>query len=87
VVLLAIPAGSTIAGVFGMFIVVPLIGVVVATWRTVLFILGDGPKDGVVTLPAGVSATVDGDGEPSGEAPADPAPDAGAVAMEPTPAS
>jgi len=43
VVLVAIPAGSTIAGIFGMFIVVPLIGVVVATWRTVLFILGDGP--------------------------------------------
>jgi len=46
VVLVAIPAGSTIAGVFGMFIVVPFIGVVVATWRTVLFVLGDGPADG-----------------------------------------
>ena len=45
VVLLAIPAGSTIGGVFGMFIVVPLIGVVVATWRTVLSVLGDGPAD------------------------------------------
>ena len=43
VVLLAIPAGSTIAGVFGMFIVVPLIGVVVATWRTVLLVLGNAP--------------------------------------------
>ena len=43
VVLVAIPAGSTIAGVFGMFIIVPVIGVVVATWRTVLFVLGDEP--------------------------------------------
>ena len=45
IVLLAIPAGGTIAGIFGMFIVVPLIGVVVATWRTVLLVLGDGPGD------------------------------------------
>ncbi len=87
VVLLAIPAGSTIAGVFGMFIVVPLIGVVVATWRTVLFILGDGPKDGVGMVPAGGSATGDGDGEPSGEAPDAPAPEAGGGALEPAPAS
>jgi hypothetical protein len=28
-----------------MFIVVPLIGVVVATWRSVLLVLGDGPAD------------------------------------------
>jgi predicted PurR-regulated permease PerM len=45
IVLLAIPAGGTIAGVFGMFIVVPLIGVVVATWRSVLLVLGDEPGD------------------------------------------
>ena len=45
IVLLAIPAGGTIAGVFGMFIVVPLIGVVVATWRSVLLVLGDRPRD------------------------------------------
>ena len=45
IVLLAIPAGGTIAGIFGMFIIVPLIGVVVATWRTVLLVLGDGPVD------------------------------------------
>ena len=52
IVLLAIPAGGTIAGVFGMFIVVPLIGVVVATWRPVLRVLGDGPDpaDGDTTL-------------------------------------
>ena len=42
---IAIPAGSTIAGVFGMFIIVPAIGVVVATWRTVLLVLGDEPGE------------------------------------------
>lgn len=46
VVLLAIPAGSTIAGVFGMFMIVPFIGVIVATWRTVLLVLGDDPSPG-----------------------------------------
>jgi predicted PurR-regulated permease PerM len=45
VVLLAIPAGGAIAGVFGMFIVVPLIGVLAATWRAVLVALGNGPVD------------------------------------------
>jgi predicted PurR-regulated permease PerM len=56
IVLLAIPAGSTIAGIFGMFIIVPAIGVVVATWRTVLSVLGDGPDD------------ADGEREPGGVA-------------------
>jgi len=78
VVLLAIPAGSTIAGIFGMFIVVPLIGVIVATWRTVLFVLGDGPGDGgratadaaAPTLPDGAETVPDD----SGASPPMPAP-------------
>jgi predicted PurR-regulated permease PerM len=36
VVLLAIPAGGAVAGILGMFLVVPFLGVVAATWRTVL---------------------------------------------------
>ena len=40
IVLVAIPAGSAIAGVLGMFIVVPAIGVVATTWRTVLSVMG-----------------------------------------------
>lgn len=36
VVLLAIPAGNAIAGVMGMFLVVPFLGVVAVSWRTVL---------------------------------------------------
>jgi predicted PurR-regulated permease PerM len=36
IVLMAIPAGSEIAGIIGMFLVVPLLGVVSVTWRTVV---------------------------------------------------
>src|SRR5215203_5714507 len=39
VVLVAIPAGNEIAGVIGMFLVVPFLGVVSAVWRTVLQVL------------------------------------------------
>ena len=34
IVLLAIPAGGAVAGVLGMFLVVPFLGVFAATWRT-----------------------------------------------------
>ena len=40
VVLLAIPAGAAIAGIPGMFIAVPAIGVVAAVWRPLLSVLG-----------------------------------------------
>jgi predicted PurR-regulated permease PerM len=36
IVLVAIPAASAVAGILGMFVVVPALGVVAATWRTVL---------------------------------------------------
>ncbi len=36
VVLLAIPAGGAVAGMLGMFLVVPFLGVVATTWRTVI---------------------------------------------------
>ena len=39
VVLAAIPAGNEIAGIIGMFLVVPFLGVVATTWRTVLRVL------------------------------------------------
>lgn len=47
IVLLAIPAGFAVAGVLGMFVVVPALGVVATTWRTVLSAIGSG------ALPAG----------------------------------
>jgi len=40
IVLLAIPAGAAVAGIAGMFIAVPVIGVVTATWRTIIAVLG-----------------------------------------------
>ncbi len=40
VVLVAIPAGAALAGILGMFIVVPAMAVVAATWRTVLWVIG-----------------------------------------------
>jgi len=43
IVLLAIPAGSAVAGVTGMFLVVPFLGVVATTWRAVLAVMGDRP--------------------------------------------
>ena len=48
IVLLAIPAGGTLGGILGMFLVVPFIGVVAATWRTVLVVLGQPPAPGAV---------------------------------------
>ena len=43
IVLLAIPAGGAVAGIAGMFLAVPILGVIAATWRTVLEVLGDRP--------------------------------------------
>jgi predicted PurR-regulated permease PerM len=40
IVLVAIPAGAAIAGILGMFMVVPVLGIISATWRTVLAAMG-----------------------------------------------
>ena len=40
IVLIGIPAGSAIAGILGMFMVVPVLGIISATWRTVLTAMG-----------------------------------------------
>jgi predicted PurR-regulated permease PerM len=47
VVLVAIPAGSEIAGIVGMFLVVPFLGVVAATWHTVLRVMDTKPVDAI----------------------------------------
>ena len=60
IVLLAIPAGAAIAGMLGMFIVVPALGVVAATWRTVLVIMGTRvPQAGPDQMPHGPPTGVD----------------------------
>ena len=51
VVLVAIPAGNAVAGVIGMFLVVPFLGVVAAVWRTVLRVLDTEPVE-VLGTPA-----------------------------------
>ncbi|MFN8620193.1 MAG: AI-2E family transporter [Chloroflexota bacterium] len=40
IVLLSIPAAASVAGIMGMFLVVPVLGVVAGTWRIVLSIVG-----------------------------------------------
>jgi predicted PurR-regulated permease PerM len=45
VVLVAIPAGNAVAGIIGMFLVVPFLGVIAATWRTALRVLDTGPVE------------------------------------------
>jgi predicted PurR-regulated permease PerM len=42
IVLVAIPAAGAVAGVLGMFFVVPALGVVATTWRTVVEVMGSG---------------------------------------------
>jgi predicted PurR-regulated permease PerM len=47
VVLMAIPAAGAVAGILGMFLVVPALGVVAVTWRPVLALLaGDDARTG-----------------------------------------
>ncbi len=53
IVLLAIPAGAALAGIAGMFLVVPVIGVIATTWRMGLRVFADGP---VTPVPDGGAA-------------------------------
>jgi putative heme transporter len=65
IVLMAIPVGNEIAGILGMFLVVPVAAIIAATWRLLLVAIDplgqssavpvpDGPSDdGVLPMPAG----------------------------------
>jgi len=75
IVLVAIPAGAAVAGILGMFVVVPTLGVVAATWRSVLGIIGQrrhalkpgGSPAPEAELPARQPvATIPGEAAPSG---------------------
>jgi predicted PurR-regulated permease PerM len=51
IVLVAIPVGSTVAGILGMLLVVPILGVIAVSWRAVLSVMAssdasepDGPE-------------------------------------------
>jgi putative heme transporter len=52
VVLLAIPAGNAIAGIIGMFLVVPFLGIVAISWRTVLHLFDPAEPDVAPAAPA-----------------------------------
>jgi predicted PurR-regulated permease PerM len=69
IVLAAIPAGSAIAGILGMFLVVPVLGVVTVSWRSVLKVLGTDVGEPMVFDDEGTDAdTVGGvDGVPLAE--------------------
>ena len=43
IVLIVIPAGGELAGVLGMFLAVPLVGIVGAVWRNILAAIGEVP--------------------------------------------
>jgi predicted PurR-regulated permease PerM len=60
VVLVAIPAGNQIAGILGMFLVVPAVAVVAATWRSVLDSIEPGSAGGA-ELPDVVDDREEGD--------------------------
>ena len=52
IVLLAIPAGGQIAGIIGMFLIVPFLGVVAVTWRLVLHVFDPDDAPPVVEDPS-----------------------------------
>jgi putative heme transporter len=58
VVLVAIPAAGAVAGILGMFLVVPLAGVVATTWRTVVRVMGARPQGADGEPGAGPDAAV-----------------------------
>ncbi len=67
VVLVAIPAGNAVAGVIGMFLVVPFLGVIATVWRTVLRVLDTEPV-GAYDESDSVSAIADGAAPPATQA-------------------
>jgi hypothetical protein len=50
VILLAAPAGAAIGGLIGMFLIVPVIAIVGATWRPIVHLFD--PDDGTQPAPA-----------------------------------
>ncbi|MCC6619567.1 MAG: AI-2E family transporter [Chloroflexi bacterium] len=58
IILLAIPAGGDVAGILGMFLVVPFVAIVAATWRPLLELIGGEPLEPVAdAVPGAVAET------------------------------
>ena len=53
IVLIAIPAGGQLAGIMGMFLAVPILGIVAAVWRSVLAVMSD--REHAIALRSGSS--------------------------------
>ena len=53
IVLIAIPAGGQLAGIMGMFLAVPVLGIVAAIWRSVLAVMSD--RENAIALVGGSS--------------------------------
>ena len=49
-VLIVIPAGGELAGILGMFLAVPLVGIIGAVWRNILAAIGEVPPVGPVEV-------------------------------------
>jgi predicted PurR-regulated permease PerM len=58
IVLLAVPIGGAVAGILGMFLVVPIAAIVSATWRLVVATIEDDAPEPSDVVPAGVDASV-----------------------------
>jgi hypothetical protein len=67
-VLLAIPAGAAVAGMAGMFLAVPVLGIISTTWRTVLRVFGSEPDDAGAEAEIGPAAEL-GSGQPTAPGP------------------
>jgi putative heme transporter len=70
IVLVAIPAGAALAGILGMFVVVPALGVVAVTWRTVVALMARQPGGSLPDPTVGAAAVTISPGEAT--APASP---------------
>jgi predicted PurR-regulated permease PerM len=62
IVLACIPAASAVAGILGMFLVVPVLGVWLASWRTILKVMGS--DDSEAPSPDEEDTPVSGSSEP-----------------------
>ena len=65
IVLLAVPGAAAVGGIFAMFLVLPILGIVATTWRTLLALLGGHdqpapPVDDAIPEPRSQAATLDG---------------------------
>jgi predicted PurR-regulated permease PerM len=85
IVLLSIPAGAALAGVTGMILVVPLLGVVATTWRTILAAFADEPPS--IPPPIASSETLVGEAARAPDHRIEPGPDEPEAPLEGAPAT